>query len=35
LPGATEGREIPHSNRYRDVFANPGNWIVELREIEN
>src|SRR3954453_22248320 len=35
IDGAGEGCEIPHDNRYRDVFANPGNYIVEFRVIEN
>jgi hypothetical protein len=35
IDGAGEGCEIPRDNRYRDVFANPGNYIVEFRVIEN
>jgi hypothetical protein len=35
IEGAGEGCEIPRDERYRDVFANPGNYIVEFRVIEN
>jgi hypothetical protein len=35
IDGAGEGCEIPRDNRYKDVFANPGNYIVEFRVVEN
>jgi hypothetical protein len=35
VDGAGEGCEIPKDDRYRDVFANPGNYIVEFRVIED
>lgn len=35
VQGAGKGCEIPIGERYRDVFANPGNYIVEFRVIEN
>ena len=35
IDGAGEGCEIPRDDRYRDVFANPGNYIVEFRVVEN
>lgn len=35
VEGAGEGCEIPTDERYRDVFANPGNYIVEFRVVEN
>ena len=35
IHGAGEGCEIPRGNRYRDVFANPGNYVVEFRVVEN
>jgi hypothetical protein len=35
IEGAGEGCEVPKDNRYRDVFASPGNYIVEFRVIEN
>ena len=35
VDGAGEGCEIPRDNRYKDVFANPGNYIVEFRVVEN
>jgi hypothetical protein len=35
IDGAGTGCEIPADDRYRDVFANPGNYIVEFRVIEN
>lgn len=35
IDGAAEGCEIPLDDRYRDVFARPGNYIVEFRVIEN
>jgi hypothetical protein len=35
IEGAAEGCEIPRNNGYRDVFANPGNYIVEFQVIEN
>jgi hypothetical protein len=35
IDGAGTGCEIPADDRYRDVFANPGNYIVEFRVVEN
>ncbi len=35
IEGASEGCEIPRDDRYRDVFANPGNYIVEFQVIED
>lgn len=35
VKGAGEGCEIPRDERYRDVFSNPGNYIVEFQVIEN
>ena len=35
IDGAGEGCEIPREGRYRDVFANPGNYVVEFRVVEN
>ena len=35
IDGAGEGCEIPRDDRYKDVFANPGNYIVEFRVVEN
>jgi hypothetical protein len=35
IDGAGEGCEIPRDTRYRDVFANPANYVVEFRVIEN
>jgi hypothetical protein len=35
VDGAGEGCEIPRDNRYRDVFANPGDYVVEFRVVEN
>lgn len=35
IDGAGEGCEIPRDNRYQDVFANPGNYIVEFDVIED
>ena len=35
MEGAGEGCEIPADDRYRDVFANPANYIVEFRVVEN
>lgn len=35
MEGAGEGCEIPADDRYRDVFANPGNYVVEFRVVEN
>ena len=33
--GAGEGCEIPRDDRYRDVFANPGDYVVEFEVLEN
>jgi hypothetical protein len=35
IDGAGTGCEIPRDDRYRDVFANPGRYIVEFRVVEN
>ena len=35
VDGAGEGCEIPPDNRYRDVFTNPSNYLIEFRVIEN
>jgi hypothetical protein len=35
VKGAGEGCEIPRDDRYRDVFADPGSYVVEFRVIEN
>jgi hypothetical protein len=35
IEGSGEGCEIPRDGRYRDVFAHPGNYIVEFRVVEN
>jgi hypothetical protein len=35
MDGAGHGCEIPADDRYRDVFANPANYIVEFRVVEN
>ena len=35
VDGAGEGCEIPRDDRYRDVFANPGDYVVEFEVIEN
>ncbi|GAA2724938.1 hypothetical protein [Cellulomonas aerilata] len=35
VDGAGEGCEIPRDDRYRDVFANPGNYVVEFEVVEN
>jgi hypothetical protein len=35
IDGAGEGCEIPRDDRYRDVFANPGDYVVEFRVVEN
>jgi hypothetical protein len=35
IDGAGEGCEIPADDRYRDVFAHPGDYVVELRVVEN
>jgi len=35
MEGAGHGCEIPADDRYRDVFANPANYIVEFRVVEN
>ena len=33
--GSGQGCEIPRDDRYRDVFANPGRYVVEFTVIEN
>ena len=35
IEGAGEGCEIPRDDRYRDVFANPGSYIVEFDVVED
>jgi hypothetical protein len=35
IDGEGTGCQIPADARYRDVFANPGNYIVEFRVVEN
>lgn len=35
IDGSAEGCSTPRDVRYRDVFANPGNYIVEFRVVEN
>jgi hypothetical protein len=35
INGAAHGCEIPASEAYRDVFANPGRYIVEFRVVED
>ena len=35
IDGAGEGCEIPTDDRYKDVFANPGRYVVEFRVVEN
>ncbi|WP_374969691.1 hypothetical protein [Terrabacter sp. BE26] len=35
IQGVGAGCEIPQDTRYRDVFANPSNYIVEFRVVEN
>ncbi|MFL6136028.1 MAG: hypothetical protein ACJ72A_24700 [Nocardioidaceae bacterium] len=35
IDGAAEGCEIPHDNRYRDVFAHPANYVLEFSVLEN
>jgi hypothetical protein len=35
VEGAGEGCEIPRDDRYRDVFANPGGYVVEFQVVEN
>ena len=35
IDGAGEGCEIPSDARYEQVFANPGNHVVEFRVVED
>ena len=35
IDGSGTGCEIARDDRYRDVFANPGRYIVEFRIVEN
>ena len=35
IDGAGEGCEIPSDDRYREVFANPGGYVVEFSVVEN
>ncbi len=35
IEGAGEGCEIPSDDRYKQVFANPGNHVVEFRVVED
>ena len=34
VEGAGEGCEIPRDDGYRDVFANPSRYVVEVRVVE-
>jgi hypothetical protein len=34
VDGSASGCEIPHDDRYRDVFADPGQYVVEFRVVE-
>ena len=34
IDGAGEGCEIPSDDRYKQVFADPGNHVVEFRVVE-
>lgn len=34
VDGAGEGCEIPEDDRFRQVFADPGRYVVELRVVE-
>jgi hypothetical protein len=34
IDGAGEGCEIPRDDRFRQVFANPGNYVVEVEVVE-
>ncbi len=35
IDGSGSGCEIPRDDRYRDVFANPGRYVVEFEVVEN
>ena len=35
IDGAGEGCEIPRDDRFRQVFADPGNHVVEFQVVEN
>ena len=35
VDGAGEGCELPKDDRYKQVFANPGDYVVEFRVVEN
>ena len=35
IDGAGEACEIPRDDRFREVFANPGRYVVEFRVVEN
>jgi hypothetical protein len=35
MDGAGHGCQIPEDDRFRDVFANPGNYVVEFRVVED
>ena len=35
IDGASEGCEIPADDRYRQVFADPGRYVVEVRVVED
>ena len=35
VDGYGSGCEIPRDDRYRDVFANPGKYVVEFEVVEN
>ncbi len=35
IDGAATGCEIPHDERFREVFADPGQYVVEVRVVED
>lgn len=35
VDGSGHGCEVPRDGRYRDVFAHPGAYVVEVRVVEN
>jgi hypothetical protein len=35
VEGSASGCEIPRDDRYRDVFTNPANYVVEFEVVEN
>ena len=34
IDGSASGCEVPHDERFRDVFAAPGGYVVEFRVVE-